>query len=261
MKRLVVSIFATAIAATPCIAHVSDQKIDEEDRRDAAKEHLKSSLTLSPYLWGPSLSGMASLGPINAPVNLNLSELASGIKIGGMGHLQYNRENLFVYAEAIGARFGDPEFATFGNQSVKTHAILLETGAGIHHRFEIDENRSLEISPYAGVRYVELKAAINGPLIITSGENEWIDPVIGTIARFNLNDRWALVGKADVAGLFITVNSYRNFALGLEHRVNSRLSFVGGYRSTSGKFTADRGLTVDLDGNGPIVGLRYTLRN
>jgi hypothetical protein len=252
-----VPVFGSNTALAQSNDPVKNNSSDTQSRNASRSE----GLTISPYLWGPDISGTVSLGPINAPVDLNLSQLASGLKIGGMGHVQYNKGSGFLYAEAIGAKFGDPEFSSFANQPVRASAILLETGAGLNQKIPLDENLSIRISPYAGIRYVKLQAAVSGPVIAVSGENEWVDPVAGAIADVQLDKRWSLVGKADFAGLSISKNSYRNLALGLQFQVNRKLSLFGGYRSTKGNFRADEGLSADLSANGPMIGIRYQLAN
>ncbi len=261
LMRIVTFFLACILTAVPVVAQHPNDPSEFELDGNANADVPKQGLTISPYLWGPSLSGTASLGPIDAPVNLPLGELASGIKIGGMGHVQYSHDNLFVYAEAIGAKFGDDEFATFGDQSVKTHAILAETGFGYHHNFALGNESNLQISPYVGIRYVDLKAAINGPQVFLTGRNDWVDPMVGAITRLELSKNWSVIGKLDFGGLSVTDNNYRSVQLGLEFNVTNSLSLVGGYRSTKGKFASDRGLAVDLKGEGPVLGLRYAFEN
>ncbi|WP_422342685.1 hypothetical protein [Parasphingorhabdus sp.] len=221
----------------------------------------RDQLTFSPYLWGPDVGGTVSLGPVSAPVDLSLTQLASGIKIAGMGHVQYETGPVFLYAEGIGAKFGDPEFSSFANQPVSASALLLETGAGFIENVKLTDNFHINISPYAGVRYVHLEAEVSGPVIAVAGKNEWVDPVVGAIGAVQLNDRWGIIGKVDFAGLSLTDNSYRNLAIGLQYQASNRLALVAGYRSTKGSFTADHGLSADLSANGPMIGLRYSLRN
>jgi opacity protein-like surface antigen len=217
----------------------------------------RTRVIATPHLWAPNIDGDVRIGPLTAPVNVKAGQLAPGIKIGGMGHIQYERADSFVYLEGIGARFGDSEFADFANQNVRSSALLLETGAGMHRDINLGADHVLQVSPYGGVRYVRLSARVDGPQIFLSGDNSWVDPVVGVMTRFRFGERWALAGKLDFAGLGLTGNSYRNVVLGAEYRASSRVSLIGGYRSTQGRFSADEGLAVDLDGNGPIVGLRY----
>lgn len=221
----------------------------------------RDRLTVSPYLWGPDIAGTVSIGPLEAPVDLSLSDLASGLKIAGMGHIQYNSGPVFAYIEGIGAKFGDPQFASFANQPVAASAVMIETGMGTAIDVDLRDERQLRIAPYAGVRYVRLKAAVNGPLLVLSGENDWVDPVAGAIVELELSDRWSLVGKADLAGLSIADNSYWSGALAIQYRASEKLALLAGYRSAEGSFRADAGLSADLEADGPVFGLRYMIGN
>jgi len=233
---------------------LTDENIDESNTNSGNGE-----LTISPYLWAPEIGGTVALGPINAPVDLSLSDLASGIKIGGMGHLQYDAGSAFVYLEGVGAKFGDPEFASFGNQPVAASAIMIESGVGTSFALPVSSGRQLHVSPYAGMRFLRLKASVNGPLGSIAGENNWVDPVAGAIIELEISDRWSLIGKADLAGMSLTDNTYKSGALMVQYRASTDLALIAGYRTASGNFRADDGLAANLAADGPVLGLRYSL--
>ena len=256
--------FTFAVCLLGLVAPVASiaQDAERADNKPTAVEvqtNDEKDLTISPYLWAPAISGSITLGPLEAPVDLSLSDLASGVKIGGMGHVQYDAGPVFGYAEFIGARFGEDQFASFGNLPVRASAVLAETGFGKSFDVPLYGNKELNISPYVGVRYVRLKAAITDPALTLAGEGSWVDPVVGTIAQYQLDRKWSLAGKVDAGGLGISDNEYRSVAIGAQYHPSNNLIITAGYRYTRGIFDAEAGLSANLTGRGPVVGLRYTL--
>ena len=220
-------------------------------------ERQTERLTVSPYLWGPDISGTVSIGPLQAPVDLSVADLAGGLEIAAMGHVQYDTGPVFIYLEGIGAEFGDPEFASFANQPVAASAILIESGIGKTIEMRLGDGRRLRVSPYAGVRFVHLQAEVDGPLLVVSGENSWTDPAVGAIVELELSDTVSVIGKADFAGLSITDNTYRSGAIGVQYKPAENLALLAGYRTTRGDFRATSNLSADLEASGPLIGLRY----
>lgn len=93
----------------------------------------------------------------------------------------------------------------------------------------------LSIYAIAGVRFVDLNAslgldtAIPGIGFSGSQTKDWANPIIGLTARYALNDKWFLVGEADIGGV-INSATWQTFAA-LGYDWTSSISTTLGFRA------------------------------
>jgi len=201
------------------------------------------------------MSGTIGLSGIDVPLNLQSTELLSGVKSGGMGYAQWQSEGWFIYLEGIFIDFGEKNFAPLFNQSVDALLLFAESGGGVN----LDLAQGIRVSPYLGVRLIKLQVDVKGPLLHQTVEQEWVDPVAGALVNVPLTTRVSWVTKADAGGFNVNNNNYQSVATLLVYDINRRWSMGAGYRYAN--FDASdsgNGLTMDLEGHGPMAGLQVS---
>lgn len=219
---------------------------EDSDRKDGGK------LIVAPYAWALNMSGTIGLNGIDVPLNLQSTELLSGVKSGGMGYAQWQNERWFLYLEGIFIDFGKKNFAPLFNQSVEASVLFVETGAGLN----FDVAKGVRISPYVGARLIKLEVDVKGPLLHQTVKQEWVDPVAGALVQVPLSERFTWVTKADAGGFNVNGNNYQSVATLMVYGINARWSLGAGYRYATFDASGSDGLTMDLEGHGPMGGLQ-----
>jgi len=131
---------------------------------------------------------------------------------------------------------------------------------------------SVAVDPYAGLRYTYLDAQLRGKLDApsfgidehrtVSGDEHWVDPVIGLRTIWTLGQRWSLLVAGDVGGTS-TGTDYSaqgtavvGYRFGLFGQDNANL--LAGYRVLRQKYEDGDGpshFDWDVTLHGPVVGL------
>ncbi|MET0987717.1 MAG: hypothetical protein ABW034_20160 [Steroidobacteraceae bacterium] len=225
-----------------------------------AKEE-EPSWIIAPYVWGPDVKGDVGISNVSVPMNVGLSELGSGVKLGAMGYVRWTHERTFLYAEGLGLDFKDKSFAAFFNQSVRSKVVLAEAGVGRHYRRDVTfpAKGTLQLSPYVGGRYTWLNVEASNPLQTLEADDNWVDLAVGVMAEAPLYGRLSYVMKADAAGFGLSRDRYWNVIAGVQYPFTPSFVGIAAYRIS--RFDADQGGGNDLDLNlraaGPLLGLAY----
>jgi hypothetical protein len=225
----------------------------------AEEETSKAQLVLAPYAWIPTIKGSTALGPLSVPVRVTPRDFAEGIKIGGMGNIRLERTRDFIFAEAIIADYDNKKFRPFFGQSLTSKIRFFEFGAGIHRTIKVGPRTTIRLSPYAGAQYLHIQSFVTGDLLTATANGKWINPVAGAIVEIPVNKRLGLIGKLDGAGFGLSDTNYQSLAVLTDLRITRGLSVNAGYRWGKGHYKSDTGLALDLNGEGPQIGLRYTI--
>jgi hypothetical protein len=222
---------------------------------------------VAPYFWAPTLKGAIAFSGTSLPVDLAPSDVASGIKLGALGYLQWSRDQHFIYFEGLGFRFSEKEFAPAHNLDVSAQVGYGEIGYGQNLSFDVNfpVPGRLWLSPYIGLRYSLLQFTASTPkgaLLSnsTSVDDHWLDPAIGVIIETPLFAHVTGAAKLDAAGLGIGRDHYWSGLGMLRWYATPGLSFGLGYRAS--RFDADPGngndLRLRLRGQGPEAALSYS---
>jgi len=118
---------------------------------------------------------------------------------------------------------------------------------------------------YAGLRYVYIKARVSPKGVGIQGQSasrDWVDPIIGSIYRHDVNDDWSMLYMADYGGFGIGSASDRTYQLAAlaEFNGGGPWSFGLGYRYLMIDHSSGSNPTKDethLRFSGPIVGAAY----
>jgi hypothetical protein len=218
----------------------------------SAEAH-RAKITLAPYLWAPTINGRVSLGPLALPLRATPGQLASGLRAGAMGSATIEKDRGFIGIEVIAIDFKRNQFAPVLSQDVAARVISIEGVAG--YTFSIGKN--LVLRPIAGIRYNSLTVDVGTAPANLAVSGAWIEPLVGGVATIRVGERWTVTAKADRG---IGGQDRRSFdaRADIDYRLARRVSVFAGYRHTA-QYYASSGtpaFTIDLRGDGPIVGLR-----
>lgn len=89
-----------------------------------------------------------------------------------------------------------------------------------------------------------------------SADKDWVDPIIGARAQWNIDDRWFLAGKGDVGGFGVESDFTWNLQASVGYKFNESVSLEVGYRYFDTDFSDGR-FTYDIAESGALIGLNF----
>lgn len=211
------------------------------------------------YGWMPVING-AQQGPDGAPlVDLELSDVLSRLDLVAMGSFELRKDRFGLLLDAVYVDLGaDAEWAQ-GAATVSTDTkVGMYTLAAAYRAFEGD---GALVDVYAGGRFFDstlgFGIATDRGGRTTSAKLSWSDPVVGLRGAYALGDRWTLRGFVDAGGFDGSADlSWQAYA-GAAYAFGDRWEATLGYRYLSILYEASDRARLDIDVQGPLVGISY----
>lgn len=210
--------------------------------------------TLGFYLWGMSIDGTASVGPVDAPLDLNFKDdLLDNLAGAFSAHYEAKKDKLTLFADYMYADL-DPktELANGAEVDVDFKNKMWELGIAWDLT---DAEAAATWQILGGVRSnkQEFRLQVGSPVLISVNET-WYDGFIGARVIAPMSAKWRFVGRADIgAG---DSDSVLNAVGAFDWRFNNWGSLLIGYRwmdfdYDNGKKGAER-YAYDASQAGPL---------
>jgi hypothetical protein len=222
--------------------------------------------SLTPYIWGASMSGTAAIatpvGPLSSNVNLSFGDTLSNLDFGGMVAYKGQYDKWVVMSDLIYMDLSankTQDFPLVSTRSgISVEQLALELSGGYH----ITD----AIALYAGMRVNDLDASVR--VTTTTNANSvtrsarasasWIDPIIGIVGEFGFpfTDRWAVNLKGDVGGFGVGSEFAWQVTAALRWRMNDQWDFSAGYRYMDVDYEDEGGsgiVVYDIVSQGPGI--------
>lgn len=170
----------------------------------AAEESWQHTATV--YMIGASIDGKASIGNLDADVNVGFDDILDNLEFGAMASYRGKRGRWAVVADLIYMDLEQKKdgLGPAGRTRAKVEGDQLIT--------ELDLSYALtdRLDVYGGLRYWDLDADLHiyggGPLgktLAASESESWLDPVVGLRYEWPLGRDWTLVARGDIGGFGI----------------------------------------------------------
>jgi len=226
---------------------------------------------LTPYFWAAGMKGdVQSENLPKTSVDIGFSEIWEDLDFGAMGTFEARKGRwgmLFdaiymkVSTSATASRTGPgPIGATLtATADFKQEQTLLTAGA----TYRISDGPT-PTDIVGGARYfkIDASASINASLfglsgtVARSGDKSWVDPFIGARVQHSLNDRWTVVGYADVGGFGVGSKLSWQAIAGINYDFTKTVSGKFGYRYISVDYDKS-GFLYDMDTYGLYAGVGF----
>ena len=228
----------------------------------ASKESSQSDweFNLAPfYLWGISIDGDLTAGPVTAPVNVPFENVFDSLESAFIFHFETLYKTRWGFL--VDFNYMDLEnqmSLPMGlNQNIDLNLTLAEFSG--FYRLNRDAHK---IDIIAGLRYIDMETEVSivgGPSLF-DGSKDWTDPLLGVRWMWGFTDRWSFIARGDIGG-FGVGSDFSWHALGLvEWQPWKYASFIAGYRALDVDYEDGSGrdyFRFDATVHGPVLGVNF----
>jgi len=231
----------------------------------------ETEIALTPYMWFLQLDGNATVSGLDADVDVGFDDIWDNLNFAAMLEGEVRKGRFGVFANAIYANL-EAENSTAG-ADIKAEANTLWAGIGGFYRLgpwklaEAGRGRMdprVIVDPYVGVRYtsLDLDLDVKGGGPDFSGDQDWVDPIVGFRSIWQFNKRWSLTTIGDIDGFGVGSDfswqaaGFVGYNFSIFGESDSRL--LMGYRALSQDYSDGSGADEfkwDVVAHGPMAGL------
>jgi hypothetical protein len=260
--------WAGAVAAAGVLLGAAAPAIGQQPAATAAPPGERWSITVAPYLWIASMDGNASVGRVEADVDVPFSDLLKDLSGGAMLAVDFEKGRFGIGVNGLYARVSpDSEVGPIEIDATSDSAQLavLPYYRLVEWQYGVSSSGRplrLVVEPEAGFRYTYLRTELEIRRGRTfDGSESWVDPLIGSRIGLGLSDRWAIAGEANVGGFGVgsdftwNVQAYVGYRTTLFGRDTT---FAFGYRALSQDYDHG-GFEWDVTMHGPLLGAALRL--
>lgn len=230
-----------------------------DSRADSTGNFNKWQNTLAPlYLWGVSMSGTMTTGPVTTPLEIEFSDAVSDLESIFTLHYEGAKGNWGVIADYSFLNLTPS--GTIPGTSAVISVDMENTIAEVAAMYRFGPNSPWQL--LGGYRSYKLDVTISGlPLPFASQVK--IDKTINDFfigGRFmgSINDKWSFVGRADIGAGDSDV--VWNALAAVDYRFTKLLSVFGGWRILDYDVDTGSGLDAfkyDMNHSGPVLALAF----
>jgi hypothetical protein len=239
--------------------------------------------SFQPYFWFLSIDAEGTVNgsqrSLSADVDLNFGDVMDHLDFGAMGRMEVWKgkwgltfDGLFLNLSADKSFRGSRGLVDF---DLDVDARLGAADFGLAYRlfeqrFGNENEQSLAIEPYVGLRYAYLREKVDLTVDIpgvgsagrTLGTSEdWVEPFVGGRVIWDLNDKLAINIAGDAGGFGIGSASDLTWQIkgGVDYKLSENMTLNAGYRYLELDYSRGSGANefgIDLRAKGPFVGLK-----
>jgi hypothetical protein len=213
----------------------------------------------SMYGWFTSLDGDMTFRGITVPVDVPFDKIFDNLKFAFMGNVEVGKGKWSFMSDLFYAKL-EPSvgqrFLTFDSQIeqfIGNFAVF----------YNIVENPATRLDVYGGARVnwmetdVKISANRTGATIFSnSGDDTWVDPIIGFRVHHDLNEKFFVRALADIGGFGIESDLTWQAMASVGYRISENASIGLGYRGLGTDYS-NSNATYDIISHGLLLGLEY----
>lgn len=203
--------------------------------------------------------GIRGLPPAN--VDVSAWDAIQHLDGAAAGSFQASDGTWLLYSDFMWAKVSaDVGFGpSTGRADFEQEQILFTALVG--HALPLDV-QNLQIYGTVGLRYQHYSVDLDiDPAFLSTvsrhGSQSWIDPVVGFMLRYDINDRWFIDANADIGGFGVASDFTAQGKLAVGYNWTEMLSSTLGYRALYTKYDQD-GFSYDATQHGLFTNLVFS---
>jgi len=264
LKASACAAFAAALLMSGAAS--ATETLPEEGIPAAASDWI---VQVTPYLWAAGISGDVS--PFRAAPTIHVKksfpETMEDLNFGGFLNF-WARRDVYVfsgdvmYSNSTGAKATRvlPNLFPGGLEiSGELDSIQFNTTAQVGYR--LIDTPEFSFDALAGGRYwylsneVTIKTNVLGSISRKESVN-WIDPVIGARAFYNITDKLSVLGQADIGGFGAGSKLTWSVFGTVNYTFNQNWTLSAGYKHLAVDYDKND-YVFDIEMSGPVLGVTY----
>lgn len=220
------------------------------------------------YGWATSLDG--DVGIRNLPsvkVDASFTDIFEHLDGAFMGSFLAKNGDWMILTDLVWSQLSNDATLKIANEpTVKFKQRMLIASAIAGYRLPLG-NPDVDLSLTAGVRYQRLTAettVIPGvvPISLTGSQTkDWVDPVVGLVLQYRIDERWFVNALADIGGFGVGSQLTSQGFLAVGYKWTEAISTAVGYRAlyTNYKSSSDEtgSFRYDTTMHGPFMSLAF----
>jgi hypothetical protein len=227
--------------------------------------------TIAPYMWATGISGDVSVANLpQVPVDLSFSDVISDVDFAVLGHVEGRKDRFGFGLDVMYVNLGppvEPDAPVIGGLSLEADVRTTLAEGFLFYRVTSGGRRDnpAVLDVLAGVRYSDSRSRLKATTeagIEYDGEFQdldWWDALVGMRFRAPLGSRFALMGRADVAGFGSKLTW--NIEGDVGFRASDHWALGAGWRHLDIEYDKGEGLhreVLDIAYDGPRLWFSYS---
>lgn len=214
------------------------------------------------YLWAINVTGDQQIGPVSGTVDVDFSDIYDNLDTAFILHFDAVHKSNWGFLVDINFLDLEEKQTIPAGVTRKIDLDLSLAEVSGFHRFR---NGDHSYDLIMGGRYVSLdnEVSIVGGQRIASGDQDWVDPLVGGRWIWQIADDWALIVRGDIGGLQVG-SDFAWHGLGVLYwQPFEYVSFIAGYRGLGmdyedGNRNSRDYFHYDATVHGPVFGVNFT---
>jgi opacity protein-like surface antigen len=212
------------------------------------------------YGWIPAVNG-AQEGRDGEPViDLDQQDVLSRLDMAFMGAAEIRKDRFGLLLDVVYADLSNDGEWVRGRLDTETGLRLGMYTVAAAYRVHEADRRFVDL--YAGARFFDAKLSFDFSTPDFDARDrdaslEWADPIVGVRGAMPLTERWSVSGFADVGGFDGRDDLSWELYGGANYAITGAWSATLGYRYMSVLYQATDRAKLDVDIQGPVVGITY----
>jgi hypothetical protein len=211
------------------------------------------------FLWAQGIEGSSTIGPVEAPLNIEFKDALSNLEATFTVHFEMKRDRLTLFAEYQYVNLGPEAVGPMGGElNIGFKDTIAELGAG----YWVYGTEKTDWEIIGGGRYTKQELDLtleNGLTPLDVSEDWWVGFFGGRMAA-TLSDKWTFIARADY-GIGSGDNSIWNLNVMFDYRFKKWGSAFIGYKYMNYDYDNEkRGFdryAYDASQQGPLIGLNF----
>jgi hypothetical protein len=219
--------------------------------------------TLVLYGVGASIDGTTGIAGIEADVDVGFSDVLDNLEFGAMAAYRGERGPWAVLVDLIYMGLEQQKDGLGPAGGTRAKAEVDQLIAELSGSYAWNDRWST----YAGFRLwsldVDVEVVGGGPLgetLAGSGDESWVDPMVGVRYALPLGERWTLISKADIGGFGLGSDFAWQASAFADWRFADHASLLVGFRLLGVDYDDGSGagrFQYDVTQGGPALGVAW----